>query len=226
MTCSEYNYLRTSSRLASIGVGLLLAILSLLGISNKAVAKGDHGPSNRGSNGSVGLFEPDMLQNTTDTATATHTPTTSWTPTVTDTLSVSETPTPAGTMTPSPTSTVTPTTGATTLNTPTGVATLSTQTSATATLATALALTPDTAGTSSVITSTITLIPLPTITFQFPHITDTASLLAMEHPLDAPTLSKQNATSRWAKLSRLWPLAALLIIWLGIAVWFMLSQRY
>jgi hypothetical protein len=80
---------------------------------------------------------------------------------------------------------------------------------------------------TGVITATTTLIPLPAITYQFPSVTATDNLLAMEHQSDPLAISKRGAESWvWERLARLWPLGLLLLIWLGLAVWFVLSQRY
>ena len=79
---------------------------------------------------------------------------------------------------------------------------------------------------TGVLTVTATLIPLPSITFQFPQSTQTASLLSLERAPGSPPLEKGGIRPARLKLARLWPLGLLLIIWLVIASWYVLSQRF
>jgi hypothetical protein len=79
--------------------------------------------------------------------------------------------------------------------------------------------------TPSVITATATYKPLPLITYQYPQITQTDVLLKLEHQPDAPGIIKAGASSTWTKVGRLWPLGLLLLVWLGLAIWFVFVQR-
>jgi hypothetical protein len=79
--------------------------------------------------------------------------------------------------------------------------------------------------TPSVITATATYKPLPLITYQYPQTTQTDALLKLEHQPDAPGITKAGANSVWTKLARLWPLGLLLLVWLGLAIWFVFVQR-
>lgn len=78
---------------------------------------------------------------------------------------------------------------------------------------------------TEVVINTITVIPLPSFTYIFPHKTDTPVLLhAQRDPLTG-ALNKGGQPRLFARLFRLWPLAVLVIVWLFLAVWFVIAQR-
>lgn len=78
---------------------------------------------------------------------------------------------------------------------------------------------------TSPIVNTITIIPFPSFTLQFPHKTDTPVVLKAERQPGTDALVKGNAPSLAARLFRYWPLALLFIVWLFLAVWFVIAQR-
>lgn len=206
-----------------LGVSFVLVFLGLQLASYSASARQ---ASAIGPGSPVTFSAVILLQNSTATHTATHTATqtatASWTATFTTTQTVTGTPTPTGSITLSLTLTAT----GTGTSTPTSPTTFTAQPTASATIPAPLDATPVVAETG-VITATTTLAPLPAITYQFPAVTATDNLLAMEHQPDAPAISKRGAESwAWERLARFWPLGLLLLIWLGLAVWFVLSQRY
>ena len=74
---------------------------------------------------------------------------------------------------------------------------------------------------------TPTLIPFPTVTFQYPEESTTGSLLTIQHQPGSPDLPKESTAALWAgRLLRLWPLALLALVWLMIALWFLIAQRF
>ena len=79
---------------------------------------------------------------------------------------------------------------------------------------------------TGVLTATATLIPLPSITFQYPHLTKTVPLLSLQHEPGASPIEKGGVQYPRLKLGRLWPLGLLLAIWLVLAGWYVLAQRY
>jgi hypothetical protein len=74
-----------------------------------------------------------------------------------------------------------------------------------------------------VLTQTATLIPFPQITIKVPQVTRTDALNYLEAPPGVNGLPKGSASIR-LKLGRLWPFALILIIWLGLAVWFLIVR--
>ncbi len=78
---------------------------------------------------------------------------------------------------------------------------------------------------TSPIVNTITIIPFPSFTLQFPHKTDTPVVLNAVRQPGTDALVKGNAPSLAARLFRYWPLALLFIVWLFLAVWFVIAQR-
>jgi hypothetical protein len=69
------------------------------------------------------------------------------------------------------------------------------------------------------------VIPFPSFTLQFPHKTDTPVVLHAERQPGTDALVKGNPPSLVARLFRYWPIALLLIVWLFLAVWFVIAQR-
>jgi len=78
---------------------------------------------------------------------------------------------------------------------------------------------------TSAIVNTITVIPFPSFTLQFPHKTDTPVVLNAEREPGTGALVKGNAPSLAERLFRYWPLALLFMVWLFLAVWFVIAQR-
>jgi len=74
------------------------------------------------------------------------------------------------------------------------------------------------------LTATATLIPLPTITLQFPKATETEFLLMARRQPGSQDLSKQEEISGLTRLRRLWPFILLFTIWIVLGVWFIFSQ--
>ena len=74
------------------------------------------------------------------------------------------------------------------------------------------------------LTATATLIPLPTITLQFPKATETGFLLMARRQPGSQDLSKQEEISGLTRLRRLWPFVLLFTIWIVLGVWFIFSQ--
>jgi hypothetical protein len=74
------------------------------------------------------------------------------------------------------------------------------------------------------LTATATLIPLPTITLQFPKATETGFLLVARRQPGSQDLSKQEEISGFTRLRRLWPFVLLFTIWIVLGVWFIFSQ--
>ena len=74
------------------------------------------------------------------------------------------------------------------------------------------------------LTATATLIPLPTITLQFPKATETVFLLMARRQPGSQELTKQNQTSGLTRFRRLWPFILLFTIWIVLGVWFIFSQ--
>lgn len=73
---------------------------------------------------------------------------------------------------------------------------------------------------------TATLIPFPTITFQYPQVTRTGSLAYAQHQPGSPDLPKERVSPVWGRLLRLWPVLLLALVWLVIAIWFVVAQRF
>ena len=80
-----------------------------------------------------------------------------------------------------------------------------------------------TAGAGAVLTETATLIPFPNITIEALRATSTDALYYLQAPPGESGLPKGSA-SIWAKLGRYWPLAVILLFWLGLAVWFLVVR--
>ena len=74
------------------------------------------------------------------------------------------------------------------------------------------------------LTATATLIPLPTITLQFPKATETGFLLMARRQPGSQDLSKQEEITGITRLRRLWPFVLLFTIWIILGVWFIFSQ--
>ena len=74
------------------------------------------------------------------------------------------------------------------------------------------------------LTATATLIPLPTITLQFPKATEPGFLLMARRQPGSQDLSKQEKISDLTRLRRLWPFVLLFTIWIVLGVWFVFSQ--
>ncbi len=74
------------------------------------------------------------------------------------------------------------------------------------------------------LTATATLIPLPTITLQFPKATETGFLLMARRQPGSQDLSKQEGIAVLTRLRRLWPFVLLFTIWIVLGVWFIFSQ--
>ncbi|OGO27415.1 MAG: hypothetical protein A2Z16_04415 [Chloroflexi bacterium RBG_16_54_18] len=78
---------------------------------------------------------------------------------------------------------------------------------------------------TSPVINIVTIIPFPSFTLQFPHKTDTPVVLNAERMPGTGALGKGKAPSLASRLFRFWPLALLLIVWLFLAVWFVIAQR-
>ncbi|MFC2042741.1 hypothetical protein ACFLUA_01130 [Chloroflexota bacterium] len=74
------------------------------------------------------------------------------------------------------------------------------------------------------LTATATLIPLPTITLQFPKATETGFLLMARRQPGSQDLEKQEEISGFTRLRHLWPFILLFTIWIVLGVWFIFSQ--
>jgi hypothetical protein len=74
------------------------------------------------------------------------------------------------------------------------------------------------------LTATATLIPLPTITLQFPKATETEFLLMARRQPGSQDLSKQEEIAGLTRLRRLWPFILLFTIWIVLGIWFIFSQ--
>jgi len=167
---------------------------------------------------------------TSTTPTASSSPTTSVTPTGTITPTISGTPTSTASPTITATITYTPSASPSRTNTftqtpATGTVTVSlsatTQiTSQIETVSPTLVITPETALASA------TLIPLPEVTYQFPQAITTAELMIIEHSEDVPELSKGVGWLGFKQLLRMWPLLLVLLLWLVLGLWFVLTQIY
>jgi hypothetical protein len=72
-----------------------------------------------------------------------------------------------------------------------------------------------------VITATATLIPFPSITYQFPQVTATAQLLSLERIPGAGGPPKDQRTTGWKAVRFAWPLLLLVVVWLGLVAWFL-----
>ncbi len=165
-----------------------------------------------------------VTQTTDNTQTLTATSTITGTQTVSPTLTL----TPAGSLTPTLTPTLSPTPSLSPTLTPTSQIQPPTITMAKVASATATApetQTPAVAGTPDIHSATPTLIPFPSVTFQFPEARTTERLLALRHAPEASFLPKQSDPPLWKGLVKLWPLALLVVIWAILAVWLVVSQR-
>jgi hypothetical protein len=67
-------------------------------------------------------------------------------------------------------------------------------------------------------------IPLSSFTL-IPNKTDTPVVLQAERQPGTGALEKGNSPSLASRLFRYWPLALLVIVWLFLAVWFVIAQR-
>jgi hypothetical protein len=74
------------------------------------------------------------------------------------------------------------------------------------------------------LTATATLIPLPTITLQFPKATETEFLLMARRQPGSQDLLKQEGIVGLTRFRRLWPFVLLFVIWIVLGVWFIFSQ--
>lgn len=73
--------------------------------------------------------------------------------------------------------------------------------------------------------SSVTVLPFPSFTLEFPGQTEVPALLFAPRQPDSTALAKGEPPSIAARLFRFWPLALLLIVWLFLATWFVLAQR-
>jgi hypothetical protein len=72
--------------------------------------------------------------------------------------------------------------------------------------------------------ATATLIPFPSVTFQFPVVTPTDELNTVGYQ-SSQVPPKQGESSDLGSLSRLWPLALILAAWVILGVWFIIIQK-
>jgi hypothetical protein len=72
--------------------------------------------------------------------------------------------------------------------------------------------------TTSPMTTTTTLIPMPELTVIFPETREAASLVTA-------TAATPPAGGPWSSPQRIAPLALVLLVWLILGVWFYYSQR-
>lgn len=72
---------------------------------------------------------------------------------------------------------------------------------------------------------TATLVPLPSITIQFPQATAEGDSLAAGRLPGTPDLAARNGNQTQERTLRLFPLAILLIVWVFLGVWFYVSHR-
>jgi hypothetical protein len=160
-------------------------------------------------------------------------PTTTNTPTLTATYTLSPTPTVTMTATLSPTVTASSTATQELVASATETASPASQPTEAATatpdligtlldMPTELAAS-TTAGAGAVLTETATLIPFPNITIEVQAATSTDTLNYLQASPGKNGLPKGSA-SIWAKLGRFWPLAVILLFWLGLAVWFLVVR--
>ena len=161
---------------------------------------------------------PGIQQDATqsETPSKTTTSTTSSTTTQTSQTSITPSPTGSGTAALTQTQTFTPSISATVA--PVNSATAGAPTSSSTPTSSPMFPT-------SPIVNTITIIPFPSFTLQFPHKTDTPVVLNAERQPGTNALAKGNAPSLVARLFRYWPLVLLFIVWLFLAVWFVIAQR-
>ena len=72
---------------------------------------------------------------------------------------------------------------------------------------------------------TVTLLPLPTVTFQYPQLNPTSQLLALAQPTDAQVLPKGGPTlAERLKPGRGWLLFFLAVLWGGLIAWYVIAQ--
>ena len=181
--------------------------------------------------GQQSLAKP-LLQEATTTPTPTASATLTVTPgdqttTATLTATATLTVTPGNqTTTVTPSATVSPTSGSATATwtasptTQPGITLSPTATSATQTGLPSLTAT---SPVTQVITATATLAPFPTLTFIYPQISETAALLSEPRLPGNPALSKsETAPINWIRLV---VCAFVVLLWIVLAGWFILSQR-
>lgn len=156
----------------------------------------------------TGSVTPTESATLTPTQTATQPPSASSTQSATATVGPASTQTPTQTIAQSPSATLTPVVSITT-----GIPTSSDTPALTQQFPT------------STLINSVTVLPFPSFTLQFPHATDTPVLLNAQRQPDSTALAKGEPPSRFSRLYRLWPLILLLIIWLFLATWFVIVQR-
>lgn len=72
---------------------------------------------------------------------------------------------------------------------------------------------------------TPTLLPLPSLTYQYPGVTPRGDLLSLSQPTAAQVLSKGRGTFAVRLTpSRGWLLGAILLLWVGLVIWFVVAQ--
>ncbi len=227
-SCDQSGAFYTRSRKYDGIISILIILISLLpiGISqNYDSIRAVNEDLNYQSAKEPVEFEAEIFQQI-PTYTATSTATNSSTPTTSTTATVSSTITATATITYTTTPTVSPTATSSATNTATPFLTTSPQPSATQTLLWTATITPTLEISPGTTPATATLLPLPKVTFQYPHLTRTVGLLVIEHPPDSPDLSKGGGTIAWKKLVRWWPLLIILGLWLILGFWFVFSQGY
>jgi hypothetical protein len=72
--------------------------------------------------------------------------------------------------------------------------------------------------TTSPLTTTTTMIPMPELTLVFPKTREAASLVTA-------TAEPPPAEGPWSSPQRIAPLALVLLVWLILGIWFYYSQR-
>lgn len=161
---------------------------------------------------------PGVQQDATQSETPSVTATSTASSTTTQTFQTSNTPSATGSGTAALTQTHTFTPGISATVAPANSATAGAPTSSST-------LTSSPVFPTSPIVNTITIVPFPSFTLKFPHKTDTPVVLNAERQPGMDALAKGNAPSLAARLFRYWPLALLFIVWLFLAVWFVIAQR-
>jgi hypothetical protein len=154
--------------------------------------------------------------------------------TVTVTGSATESITPSGTLTITETSSLTPTSTVTITASPSPIqisATATDQPTTTWTPVSQASATPvviPTATPGGTLTppadSTATLVPFPTITYIFPNTTSTQELLVIERQPDAQVKLNDQRTIFWRRLLELWPIVLIALVWIIIAMWFVIVR--
>lgn len=69
-----------------------------------------------------------------------------------------------------------------------------------------------------------TLQPFPTITLKFPQTASPAVLYSVEWADNQPALQKSNLSLSLSRFMVYWPIAILILVWIGLVMWFLYAQ--